>query len=134
MTVRQANETEYRKLVSSLRFVFKNNSYINKDYLKQDLKNGSCYVVEDNGKIVAIGSLVYDSTYKMYYIKRVSVPNKRKRSKGYAKELIQTLKDAAEVVAVTPWKDNIAMQKILEQVGFKYNYTFQENYMLYTSV
>ena len=134
MIVRQAKPNDYKRLISSLRFVFKSNSYINKDYLKQDLQNGTCYVLENNNKIVAIASLVYDNNYKIHYIKRLSVPNKRQRSKGYAKEMIKFLKNAAEVVAVTPWEENIAMRKILEQLGFQYQYTFQENYMLYTSV
>ena len=91
MIVRQAKPNDYKRLISSLRFVFKSNSYINKDYLKQDLQNGTCYVLENNNKIVAIASLVYDNNYKVHYIKRLSVPNKRQRSKGYAKEMIKFL-------------------------------------------
>lgn len=132
--VRQANTKDYKKLVSSLRFIFKDNAYISLEYLKQDIKNENCYIMEVDNKIVAIASLVYDKEYNMYYIKRLSVPNKKNRSKGYATSMIKELKEIKPITAVTPWKENVAMQKILEKLGFQYNYTFKENYMLYTSV
>ena len=133
-TIRKANSQDYRRLLSSLRFVFKANPYINIEYLKADISCGNCYIFEEDGKTLAIASLVYDDEHRMHYIKRLAVPNKRRRSKGYAKQFIEVLKDMAPIVAATPWEENVAMRKSLEQLGFTHRYTFNEYYMLYTSV
>jgi len=133
MEIRKANQKDYKRLVISLRNVFVANPYINKNYLKQDIENNACYIIEENNKIVAIASLVYDTKYGMHYIKRLCVPNKKMRSKGYAKELIAYLKEQKKPVAITPWKENVAMRRLVEKLGFEFQYSFQENYMLYLS-
>lgn len=40
----------------------------------------------------------------------------------------------AVALSKAPWEENVAMRKILEQLGFTHRYTFNEYYMLYTSV
>ena len=65
--IRKANINDYIKLAISINKTSKKSPYINKELLHSDIVNGNCYIYEKNGKAVAIGSLVFDNHYQMYY-------------------------------------------------------------------
>ena len=131
--IRQATKADYIKLLRSIQVVSKSAPYINKNYLKEDIEKGACYINIINNKFVAICSLVYDENHKMYYFKRLTIPNKKNRGKGYAKEMLQFVQSiATSTLAVTPWEDNYTMRTMLEKLGFHFQYKFLDKYMLYT--
>lgn len=129
--IRRASMNDYLRIAISINRVSKNSPYINKELLYQDIKNNSCFVYEKCGKIVSIGSIVFDPKYQMDYIKRVCVMNQKNKGKGIAKEMIKYLQSQSNKIAVTPWKDNLKMIAILEEFGFERKYEFQENFVLY---
>lgn len=131
--IRQATQEDYIRLLRSIQTVSKYASYITRQQLREDIEKGTCYIKVYNNKFVAICSLVYDENYHMHYVKRMSIPNKKNRGKGYAKEMIQYLQTITKsTLAVTPWEDNYTMQNILKSLGFVFQYKFLEKYMLYT--
>lgn len=130
--IRKATQADYNRLVRSIQTVTKHSPYITTKQLKEDIEQGTCYLKEEKGKFVAVCSLVYDEKYKMFYCKRLSIPNKKNRGKGYAKEMISFFQSLVpESLAATPWRENATMQKMLENLKFSFQYTFQEEYLLY---
>lgn len=128
--IRLATFSDYKKIAISLGKIEKL-SYINKVHLKEDIEKEQCYLKIVKGKIVAIGSLVFDKEYNMYYVKRVIVMNKKYHRKGYGKELISHLSKLKKPVAITPFKENEKMKKLIEGLGFTFKYSFLENFQLY---
>ena len=130
--IRQATESDYIRLLRSIQCVNKEVPYITKQYLKNDIANGNCYVKVEKEKFVAICSLVYDSKREMYYGKRLTIPNKKNRGKGYAREMLEFLQNIVpDNLAITPWNDNFVIINLLIKLGFKFEYQFLDNYMLY---
>lgn len=103
--------------------------YLTPKHIQKDFEDGYLYMYLDkNGEIVGISSVVWDKDFEMYYIKRVKV---FKQGEGFAKALIKSLSNMYNKLAITPFKCNTPMLKIVSSLGFKYHYTFLENYQLY---
>ena len=83
------------------------------------------YALKENGRIVAICSVVPDTHYNYNAIKRLIVLNPADRGKGYAKKLVGTVvRRQHGDCGCTPWEDNVPMQKMLAALGFVYQYNF----------
>lgn len=88
-------------------------------------KNNKIYALVDNNNIVAVCSIVPDTTYNYLALKRLVVLNPTQKGKGYAKRLVSTVvKRQNSACGCTPWADNTPMINLLKAIGFKYQYTF----------
>lgn len=130
MKIRLAKRKDYNVIVDKLQN-FEKIDYLTDKHVERDIRYRNCYVLEDRGKIVAIGSIVYDNEFKMYYIKRLMVLDSNSRGKGYGKYIMKYLSNIKPIVATTPFKDNYVMRSLIESIGFEYKYTFLENYQLF---
>lgn len=130
--IRKATVTDYKSLVSSINRGAKVD-FITAKQLKYDLLNDELYVLQDNKKIVAIFSIVYDVSYQALYIKRLKVLNKNNYGKGYAAEVIKYVSELPYKVSVTPWENNHAIIKVLKRFNFQLVKTFNEIWCLYES-
>ena len=123
---------DYRRLVAMVRY--QDNSYINKTLLKEDLTNNALYLIEENGKIKAVCSIVYDYKFKMFYMKRLFV-SKQALRKGYGRRIIQEIMQVpqeGQTIAATPFGTNEKMITLIKSLGFKFQYTFLKDYNLFT--
>lgn len=107
--------------------------YITTEHIKTDVQSGRQYIMEEDGKILAILSLVYDEQFDYYAMKRLCVPNKKNQGKGYAQEMLRFVSQQTTAkVGCTPWVDNGAMRHTLEKLGFTLEYIFAEKWCLYS--
>lgn len=114
------------------------NGYPNEQVVASDVRAGACYVVEENGAIVATSSLFYgeEPTYSTIYegawhsnapyaaIHRVAVDNHQKGS-GVAVFLVQELEQLCRKqgicnLRIDTHENNLPMQKFLTKAGFAY--------------
>lgn len=132
MTIRKATTTDYLHIVRSIQN--KRLDYLTPAHVRADIEAGRCYVTEDNGKLTATLSLVYDATHNYHAMKRLSVFNKKNNGKGLAALMIAHLVNECkgEKIGCTPWTDNKAMQHILEKQGFVCEYVFMEKWCFYS--
>lgn len=132
MKIRKANQNDYIHIVRSIQN--KKISYITAAHIKEDINNGRQYVMtDDNEKVIAILSIIYDNDYHYYAMKRLCVPNKKNRGKGYAKEMIQFVSNSVnDKVGCTPWIENAAVRHTLEKLGFHLEYIFSEKWCFYS--
>ena len=131
--IRQATQNDYIRLLRSIQNKKESKSYINREYLQSDIANHNCYIKEENGQILAMISLIFDNHYQSHYLKRLIIPNKKNRGKNISEEMIRYFQDNFQYsLSITPWENNIPMRKIIEKLGFKFQYKFLEKYMLYT--
>lgn len=128
--IRQATISDYRGIAIAIGKA-KKVSYMNKSLLKDDIARGNCYIKVVLGKIVCVGSIVWDNEQGLHYIKRLAITNKKNRGKGYAREFISFASQLHSPIAITPWKDNKPMIALVESLGFNLRYLFLENYMFY---
>lgn len=134
--IRQATMQDLKRLIPAMRFVVKKVNYINYIMLKLDITNSNCFVLEQNNKIIAVCSLVFDNRYQMYYLKRFTITNKINLGKGYGKTMIRGMlkhMPNGAVIAATPWVDNMPMKRLLEGLGFELRYQIDDNFVLYTT-
>lgn len=126
--IRLANNRDYIKMYSILNEL--NISYIPAEKVFNDIANKECYVIEEEGRIKAICSLVKCPSYHNYAIKRMCV---FEEGKGYANQLINFLikKRANLPIVCTPWEDNSIMRHILERNHFRLKYIFNYKWCLY---
>ena len=126
--IRKANIHDYTKLYIMIRQ--EKIPYITADKVYKDIANKECYIIENNGAIKAICSLVSCPSYHNYAIKRLCVFDKKQ---GYGSQLINYLanKRANLPIICTPWEDNIVMRKILEHNNFKLKYIFNYKWCMY---
>lgn len=103
-----------------------NISYITNEYLKDDFINNRLYTI---GNLKGIATVVYDSDFGFYYIKRLLI---FERGKGYSKSFLKQLTDKYKKCAITPFKDNTAVINTILNLGYKYQYTFLNDYLFYT--
>ena len=130
--IRKATQADYNRLVRSIQTVTKHSPYITTKQLKQDIEQGACYLKEDKGMFVAVISLIYDRQRELHYLKRLSIPNKKNRGKGYAQEMIRFFQDMPiPKIAITPWAGNPSMLKIASNLNFKFQYIFLKEYCFY---
>lgn len=108
-----------------------NLDYITKPLIKKDFKNENLYVYEANNKIKGILSVVYDKEFEYYYIKRLLVFEKGKK---IAERMIHEIQNKYHKLAITPFESNKTMIKIVERLGFEFQYLFLEEYCFYTYI
>ena len=132
MTIRKATTADYIHIVRSIQN--KKLDYFNASHVRADIDAGRCYVAEDNGRLTASLSLVYDATYNYHAMKRLSVFNKKNNGKGLAAKMIAYVVSECKgsKIGCTPWTDNTAMRHILEKQGFKCEYIFAEKWCFYS--
>lgn len=132
MTIRKSTKEDYISIIRSIQN--KGLSYITPSLIKRDIELDRQYIMtNDCGKIVAICSLVYDHDYNYYAIKRLCIPNKKNRGKGYAQKMLAFMsKQTSAKVGCTPWSDNKAMIKMLTKLGFTLEYIFNEKWCFYS--
>jgi len=129
--IRKSTSDDYIKIIRSIQN--KKLDYLTPLHVKNDIENQNQYVLEENGKIVCILSLVYDSQNQYYAMKRLCIPNKKNKGHGYAETILQYVAaQAPGKVGCTPWIDNIIMRHILEKIGFKLEYIFNEKWCYYS--
>lgn len=130
MMIRQATTNDTIHVVRSLQN--KRIEYATTAMAKADISNSRMYLLEEDGKIVAMCSVVYDNHYDYYAIKRVVVFNKKNCGKGYASSLISYVSSLGfSSIGCTPWIDNISMQKLLIKLGFHFEYLFNNCWTFY---
>ena len=131
MEIRKATNNDYIRIVRSIQN--KKIDYITPAHVKEDIANNRQFVMVDNEKVVAILSLVYDTNYNYYAMKRLCVMNKKNQGKGFAKAMLAYVsKQTTEKVGCTPWIDNGAMRHTLEKLGFGLEYIFEKKWCFYS--
>ncbi len=101
------------------------NSYPSKKLVKDDIENKACYVIEREGHIFACFTFIKgrEKSYERDFscgkdygiIHRVASDQSEK---GIVRHIINFLKDE-ELLRIDTHKDNITMQRALENIGFK---------------
>lgn len=128
MSIRQVRKkSDLNKIQKALSLL--NIDYATPQHAQNDFRNNEIrlYALIENDCPVAICSVVPDHTYNYLAIKRLVVLDTNNRGKGYAKKLISTVvKRQKERCGCTPWADNKPMQRLLKELGFVYQYTFNE--------
>lgn len=131
MEIRKAVASDLKKIVNGVRV--KGLDYITPMHVREDILKDRQFVLVDNGKIIAILSLVEDHTFHYYAMKRLLILNKKNYGKGYAQALLQYVSTQAPgKVGCTPWVNNGAMRHMLEKLGFSLEYIFEEKWCFYS--
>lgn len=129
MEIRYASKKDTLSVVRSLQN--KKIDYNTTKQAKEDIANNRMIVVVDNNKIVASCALVEEPTYNYTAIKRLCVFNNKNRRKGYGSALMNYVCSLGiKNLGATPWNNTGAI-RLFEKFGFKYQYTFLENYNFY---
>ena len=106
-------------------------SYITPNQVQDDVRHNYCYVLTENKKIKAFGSLVYCPKYHNWAIKRVCV---LEEGRGFGKQIVNYVcrhHYASFPLICTPWENNTAMRHILENEGFEMKYIFNTKWCMY---
>ena len=129
MEIRKATATDLVHVIRSLQN--KGIDYNTTAQAKADILNNRLFVAIINGKIVGSCAIVEETAYNYTAIKRVCVYNKKNCGKGIASALVAYIcgLDLGNLGA-TPW-NNPGMIRVFEKYGFRYQYTFLENYNFY---
>jgi RimJ/RimL family protein N-acetyltransferase len=131
--IRKANHSDYIKIVRSIQN--KNISYITPTHVREDIQHNRLFVGYENGKVVGILSLVWDSEYNYFAMKRLCITNKKNQGKGLAQELLTHVSETVNgKVGCTPWSDNAPMRHTLEKLGFTLEYRFSEKWCFYSKL
>lgn len=132
MEIRRAVNADYIKIVRAIQN--KGIEYITPAHVREDISLGRQFVMmDDNGKVIAILSLVYDAQYGYFAMKRLCVTNRKNNGKGYAQMMLKVVSgQASGKVGCTPWIDNGAMRHTLEKLGFSLEYIFAEKWCFYS--
>ena len=129
MQIRKGTPSDYIHIVRSIQN--KHIEYITPQHIKEDINNERLYLLEENNKIIGSISLVYDSQYKYYAMKRLCIYNKKNCGKGYAYMLLAYLTNTQNKIGCTPWINNEAMKHMLSKLGYKLQYIFNEKWCFY---
>ena len=131
MIITKAVEADYIHILRAMQN--KHIEYISMQQIRTDIYNSYMYKCVDNGKIVAILSVVWDKTYNYYAMKRLCILQKKNRGKGITELFIDFVsKNYFGKIGCTPWVDNSAMRHILEKKGFVLEYVFSEKWCFYS--
>lgn len=130
MECRKATTDDYIRIVRSIQN--KHISFLTPSHVKEDIALDRQYVIEEQGKIIAILSAVYDNDYHYTALKRMCVPNRKNHGKHLATILTKYVSEQIEgKVGCTPWVDNTATRHILESLGFSLEYIFNDVWCFY---
>lgn len=106
--------------------------YITTTQFLKDVSNNQVYVLFEDNKPVAMCSVIWDSKYNYWAIKRLVCFKKRNNGKGYANLLISYCANIHfSPIGCTPWVDNKPMRHLLEKNGFKLQYIFDTKWCFY---
>ncbi len=148
MKLRKATETDIKSImniVKQAQYYFKENginqwqnNYPNIETIKNDIKNGYAYVLEDNGQVlgtVAVsfdGEKTYDTIYdgqwlsnnKYAVIHRMAVDNNCK-GKGLSEVIMKYIKNLClekdiHSIKIDTHEENKSMQRVIAKNDFKY--------------
>ena len=123
MELRKATHKDLMKVIHAIGY--KDLPYITKSQENFDYNKKQLYVVADGEKVFACASLVWESQYEYFAVKRLCILNKHNYGKGIARFALRELQKVVKgKIGATPWMDNIAMRKLLESEGFKLEYKF----------
>lgn len=130
MELRKATHKDLMKVIHAIGY--KDLPYITKSQENRDYNKKQLYVVADGEKVLACASLVWESQYEYFAVKRLCILNKHNRGKGIARFALRELqKEIRGRIGATPWLDNIAMRKLLESEGFTLQYIFDGRWCFY---
>lgn len=130
MEIRFANEKDTIRIIRAIQN--KKMDYNNSNHVKADIALGRLVVAEENGKLLGSCAIVEETNWNYTAIKRVCVYSNKSKGKGVASSLINFVVTLGiENLGATPWNDNPVMCHVFEKFGFKYQYTFAENYQFY---
>ena len=130
MIIRQATEKDTIHIIRAIQN--KHMNYNTPTHVREDIKNGYLFVAEENNKLLGSLAVFYKNHRGYYAITRVCVYSKKSYGKGVASSLIRyVLSLNLGAYGATPWNDNPVMCHIFKKYGFKYQYTFKENYCFY---
>ena len=131
MEIRKATRADLKAIINGVRV--KGLDYITPAHVREDIAQDRQFVLVDNGKIVAILSLVKDQTFNYFAMKRLLILNKKNCGKGYAQMLLQYVStQVSGKVGCTPWINNKAMRHTLEKLGFSLEYVFEKKWCFYS--
>lgn len=131
MTIRKATQEDTIHIIRAIQN--KQISYITPAHVREDVKFGRQFIMVENGKVIAMLSLVYDTDHDYFAMKRLLIPNKKNCGKGYAQMMLKYVSQQAQgKVGCTPWIDNQAMRHTLEKLGFSLEYIFSEKWCFYS--
>lgn len=114
------------------------NNYPNIETIKQDIKNGYGYVLEDNEEIIGTVAVSFDGekTYDVIYdgewlsnseyavIHRMAVTNSHK-GKGFSSVIMKYIEEICldrnvHSIKIDTHNENISMQRVIKKNNFKY--------------
>ena len=131
MEIRKATTSDITNIIRAIQN--KKIDYITPAHVHEDVALGRQYIMIENGKIIAMLSLVWDNDYSYYAMKRLLIPNRKNNGKGYAQMMLQYVSMQAKgKVGCTPWADNGAMRHMLEKLGFSLEYIFEVKWCFYS--
>lgn len=133
----KAEKSDYKFICRSIQNA--HIDYITPRHIKEDIEAKRLHAIIKDNKIVAFAAIVFCEEYNNYAIKRLCVPNKKNRGKGYAKTLLRHcinyyktfLQSDKYPLVCTPWENNTPMQVMLKNDGFQYVNTFNTHWTLY---
>lgn len=130
MELRKATHKDLMKIIHAIGY--KDLPYITKSQENLDYNKKQLYVVADGEKVLACVSLVWESQYEYFAVKRLCILNKRNRGKGIARFALRELQKVVNGrIGATPWDDNSKMCHLLESEGFHLEYKFMEKWCFY---
>lgn len=130
MEIRFATLEDTLSIVRSLQN--KHIDYNTPAMVKEDIKNHRLVIAIDNNKIVGQIALVYEQNYSYTSLKRLCVYNNKNKGKGIASALVQFACETVRTpLGASPWTENTACINLFKKFGFKYQYTYLENYNFY---
>lgn len=130
MMIRKSTIADMNAIMSAV--IAKQIAYITADHVVADIENARQFVMIENGEPIAIVSIVHDTDFNYYTMKRLCVLNQSYH--GVAYQMINHVAEQmhGEKIGCTPWEDNLAMKHILEKLGFTLEYKFAEKWCFYS--
>lgn len=130
MELRLATHKDLMKVIHGIGY--KDLPYITKSQENLDYNHKRLYVVAEEEKVFACVSLVWESKYEYFAVKRLCILNKKNQHKGIARFALKELQKIVQGrIGATPWMDNIPMRALLESEGFKLEYKFNDVWCYY---
>lgn len=130
MELRKATHKDLMKVIHAIGY--KDLPYITKSQENLDYNKKQLYVVADGEKVLACASLVWESQYEYFAVKRLCILNKHNCGKGIARFALRKLqKEVRGRIGGTPWIDNPKMCHLFESEGFTLQYIFNERWCFY---
>lgn len=109
--------------------------YISISHFKEDYQKRQSYILENNGKPVAMCSLVWSEKHQNFAIKRLICFKKVNAGKGYANYLLTFISKLGKApICCTPGVDNFSTRHLLEKNGFHLKYIFSQHWCFYEKV